>query len=265
MGQLEGQTVLITGASSGIGEACALLMAENGARVVLNARRAQRLKEMRDQLKKRFRARVFMCPFDVRKFGEVKKRLESLPSPWRDIDILVNNAGLARGWDKFHKESVGDWEDVIDTNLKGLMYVTSLVLAGMVKRGKGHIVNIASISGIETYANDAAYCASKAAVRALTDALKKDLLGTPVRATAVSPGLVRTEFFRVRFDGDEERASEVYKGFVPLEPRDVAEAVLFAVTRSPHVNINEIVVMSVDQASPTQVNLHIAPSGTEQT
>jgi len=264
MSKLEGQTVLITGASSGIGEACARLFAENGARVVLNARRIKRLEEIGGQLEEQFSTQVFLCPFDVRKFDEVRAGLESLPKPWRDVDILVNNAGLARGWDKFYEENVGDWEDVIDTNLKGLMYVTRLVLSGMVKRRKGHVVNIASISGIEAYANDAIYCASKAAVRALTDALKKDLLGTPVKVTAVSPGVVRTDFFRVRYRGDEGRASEVYRGYVPLEPRDVAEAVLFAVTRPAHVNLNEIVMMSIDQAGPTEMNIRSGHSRAER-
>ena len=253
--KLTGQTILITGASSGIGKACAEVMVANGARLILNARRVSRLESISKDLRNRFGAEVCICPFDVRRYEEVKLGLEALPSEWRAIDILINNAGLGRGWNKIYQGNVGDWDETIDCNLKGLLYVTRLVLPEMVKRGKGHVVNIASISGIETYAYDAVYCASKAAVRALTDAVKKDLLGTPIRVTAVSPGMVRTEFPEVRHYGRSESAVKAYEGYTPLEPVDVAEAVLFATTRPSYVNINEIVMMSVDQAGPTLINL----------
>jgi len=261
--QLIGQTVLITGASSGIGKACAEVMAASGAKLILNARRVSRLESISKDLKNRFGASVYICPFDVRKYKEVKLGLESLPSEWRAIDILINNAGVGRGWNKMYEGDVDDWDETIDCNVKGLLYVTRTVLPEMVKRGKGHVVNIASISGIETYANDAVYCASKAAVRAMTDALKKDLLGTSIRVTAISPGMVRTEFAEVRNHGKKEATAEAYRGYTPLEPEDVAETILFAATatRPSHVNINEIVMMSIDQAGPTLMNFRNTGSG----
>lgn len=241
---------MITGASSGIGEACARTLAANGARVILNARRAEKLEGLATRLRAEFGSEVRAAPFDIRRPAEIGGALARLPPRWRAIDVLVNNAGLARGWEKIYEGEPADWDEVIDSNLKGLLYVTRLVLPGMVKRGRGHVVNIASISGIESYANDAVYIASKAAVRALTESMKKDLLGTPVRVTAVSPGIVRTHFFNVRYRGDDDRASKVFEGFVPLDPEDVADAILFAVTRRPRVNIGEIVMTSVDQAGP---------------
>lgn len=255
MQQLAGQTVLITGASSGIGKACAEVMAASEARLILNARRASRLESISKDLRSRFGAMVYICPFDVRRYEEVKLGLKALPPEWRAIDILINNAGVGRGWTKIHEGSIDDWDETIDCNVKGLLYVTRLVLPEMVKRGKGHVVNIASISGIETYANDAVYCASKAAVRVLSDAFKKDLLGTPIRVTTISPGMVRTEFQEVRHHGRKEPAARAYRGYKPLEAEDVAETVLFAATRPSHVNINEIVMMSVDQASPTLISV----------
>jgi 3-hydroxy acid dehydrogenase / malonic semialdehyde reductase len=252
---LIGETVLITGASSGIGEACAEVMAASGARLILSARRVSRLESISKDLETRFGAKVYICPFDVRSYDEVKLALETLPSEWKKIDILINNAGVGKGWSKMYDGDIDDWDETIDCNVKGVMYVTRIVLPEMVRSGKGHVVNIASISGIETYPNDAVYCASKAAVRALTDALKKDLLGTPIRVTAISPGMVRTEFANVRHHGRADAGSQSYQGYTPLEPVDVAEVVLFAATRPSHVNINEIVMMPVDQASPTLMNL----------
>jgi 3-hydroxy acid dehydrogenase / malonic semialdehyde reductase len=247
---LSGRTVLITGASSGIGEACARTLAANGARLVLNARRVEKLKTLARRLEAEFGSKVRVCPFDVRKPQAIRRALARLPPEWRAVDVLINNAGLARGWEKIYEGDPEEWDEVIDSNLKGLLYVTRMILPGMVQRRRGHVVNIASISGIETYANDAVYSASKAAVRSLTESMKKDLLGTPVRVTAVSPGVVRTGFFEVRYHGDRERAAAVFEGFAPLDPEDVADAVLFAVTRRPRVNVNEIVMMSVDQAGP---------------
>jgi 3-hydroxy acid dehydrogenase/malonic semialdehyde reductase len=251
----KGTTVLITGASSGIGEACARTLAAEDARLILNARRIDRLKSLAGVLEAEYKTEVRLCPFDVRRPDDVKTAIGRLPPAWRSIDVLINNAGLARGWEKISDGKVEEWDEVIDSNLKGLLYVTRAVLPGMIKRKKGHIVNIASISGIEAYANDAVYIASKAAVRALTDAMKKDLFGTPVRITAISPGIVRTNFFRVRYHGNEKRAARVLEGYDPLEPEDVSDAVLFAISRKPRVNINEIVLMPVDQAGPNMVNV----------
>jgi NADP-dependent 3-hydroxy acid dehydrogenase YdfG len=230
-------------------------MAMSGSKLILSARRVSRLESISKDLTSRFGAAVYVCPFDVRRYHEVELGLDSLPSEWRAIDILINSAGVARGWSKIHEGNADDWDEIIDCNVKGLLYVTRLVLAGMVKRGKGHVINIASISGIETYANDAVYCASKAAVRVLSDALKKELLGTPIRVTAISPGMVRTGFQEVRHRGRKEPAAQAYQGYTPLEPVDVAEAALFVITRPSHVNINEIVMMPVDQASPISINL----------
>jgi NADP-dependent 3-hydroxy acid dehydrogenase YdfG len=250
MKSLEGKTAFITGASSGIGAACARAFASQGARLILNARRTERL----DALTKELKVPTYVSRFDVRKLDEVKSALESLPPDWSSIDILVNNAGLARGMEKFHEGNIQDWEEMLDTNVKGLMYVTRLVLPGMVARGEGHIVNIASLAGIETYPNGALYCASKAAVRVITDGLKKDLLGTQIRVTAISPGMVQTEFSEVRFHGDKGRAALAYKGMTPLQAEDVADAVLFSVTRPSHVNISEIVLMPTDQSGTTMVH-----------
>ena len=264
MSLLLGQTVLITGASGGIGAACAEIMAANKARLILCARRVSKLETLSEDLKKRFGIEVFVNPFDVRKYEEVKSRLEKLPKEWQHVDVLINNAGLGRGWGKLYEGLPGDWDETIDTNLKGLLYVTKLVLPRMVQRKKGHIVNIASISGIETYPNDAVYIASKAAVRALTGALKKDLLGTPIRVTAISPGMVETDFPTVRHRGNRKLAEAAFRGYTPLRAVDVAEAVLFAVTRPSHVNLSEIVMMSVDQAGPTMMNIRDSGSSTLQ-
>ena len=249
------QTVLITGASSGIGRACAEVMAANGFRLILSARRASRLESISKDLRDRFDVPVHVCPFDVRSFDEVKLRLGALPPQWKRVDILINSAGVGRGWGRIQEGNINDWNETIDCNVKGLLYVTRLVLPGMIKRDKGHVVNIASISGIEAYANDAVYCASKAAVRMLSDALKRDLLGTRIRVTTISPGMVRTEFQKVRHHGRTEPAAQAYQGYTPLEPDDVAQIVLFAVTRPSRVNINEVVVMPTDQASPTLISL----------
>jgi NADP-dependent 3-hydroxy acid dehydrogenase YdfG len=255
LNHIRGKTVMITGASSGIGEACSRTLAAEGARLILNARNPVRLKELARSLFSKFHSEVLVRPFDVGHAEEVQRAFEQLPAAWQTIDVLINNAGLARGWDKIHKGNSKEWDEVIDSNLKGLLYVTRAVLPGMVERGAGHVVNIASISGIETYPNDAVYIASKAAVRALTDAMKKDLLGTPVRVTAISPGVVRTNFFSTRYRGDKGHAARVLKGYRPLEPDDVSDAVLFAISREPRVNISEIVLMSVDQAGPNMLNV----------
>ncbi len=251
--RLNDKIVLVTGASSGIGAACARVCAKNGAKLILNARRKERLEALSVELKKTYSASSFILPFDVRNLSQVKAAFERLPERWKSIDVLINNAGLARGWDRLYEGDIEDWEEMIDSNIKGLLYVTRLVLPGMVKRGRGHVVNIASLAGIDTYPRGNVYAASKAAVRVLSDGLKQDLLGTPVRVTAISPGLVKTEFSEVRFHGDLERAAQPYRGMTPLTPDDVADTVLYSMTRPPHVNISEIVLMPTDQSGSTLV------------
>ena len=250
---LTNEIVLITGASSGIGAACARVCSKNGARVILNARREERLNALAAELKKSYGNSSLVLPFDVRNLDQVKNAFETLPMEWQSIGVLINSAGLARGFDKLQEGHIEDWEEMIDSNVKGLLYVTRLVVPGMVKRGKGHVVNIASTAGIQTYPRGNVYCASKAAVRVLSDGLKQDLLGTPIRVTTISPGLVETEFSQVRFHGDRERAAQTYKGMTPLTADDVADTIFYAITRPPHVNISEIVLMPTDQSGPTLV------------
>lgn len=247
------QIVFITGASSGIGEACAKIFAKDGAKLILNARRKDRLDRLSLELKDNYGSNCLVRPFDVRDLNAVRTALDTLPTKWQAIDVLINNAGLARGLDKLHEGHFEDWEEMIDSNIKGLLYMTRLVLPGMLNRGRGHIVNIASIAGIQAYPRGNVYCATKAAVRVISDGLKQDLLGTPIRVTAISPGLVETEFSKVRFRGDINRAVQSYRGVTPLTGSDVADAVHFCVTRPPHININEIVLMPTDQSSATLV------------
>jgi 3-hydroxy acid dehydrogenase/malonic semialdehyde reductase len=225
----------------------------NGARLILNARRKDRLSALSAELKERHNSSSLLLPFDVRKLDEVKAALESMPKEWQHIDVLINNAGLARGLDKLHEGHIEDWEEMIDTNIKGLLFVTRLLVPAMVKRGKGHVVNVASIAGIQTYPRGNVYCASKAAARVISDGMRQDLLGTPIRVTTISPGLVETEFSQVRLRGDKNRAAQAYKGMTPLTASDVADAVFYSITRPEHVNISEIVVLPTDQASSTLV------------
>lgn len=253
---LENQIVLITGASSGIGEACARLFAKDGAKLILAARRLEKLETLANELNKEYNSEVYLLKLDVRDRLLVENTLNNLPKDWENIDILINNAGLSRGLDKLHEGSVEDWEEMIDTNLKGLLYVTKTLLPGMIKRNRGYIVNIGSIAGRQTYPKGNVYCASKAAVRAISEGLKQDLLGTPIRITEIQPGLVESEFSIVRFHGNEDKAQKVYQDLTPLTPADVADVVFFCVTRPPHVNISEILLVPVDQATTTLVHRH---------
>jgi 3-hydroxy acid dehydrogenase/malonic semialdehyde reductase len=189
----------------------------------------------------------------VRDQPAVECAVSGLPSEWSAIEVLVNNAGLSRGLDKLHEGKLDDWEEMIDANIKGLLYVSRAVIPGMVKRGRGHIINIGSIAGYEVYPGGNVYCATKFAVRALSKGLRIDLNGTPLRVSEVAPGMVETEFSMVRFHGDKERAGKVYQGLTPLSPDDIADAVVYCATRPPHVNISEMIVMPTDQASPTIV------------
>ncbi|MEH2135030.1 MAG: SDR family oxidoreductase [Nostoc sp.] len=251
---LKNQIILITGASSGIGTACARIFAGVGAKLILAARRLERLQQLADTLSQEFGTEIHLLQLDVRDRRAVESAIATLPPTWSEIDILINNAGLSRGLDKLHEANFQDWEDMIDTNVKGLLYVSRYVVPGMVNRDRGHLVNLGSIAGHQTYPGGNVYCATKAAVRAISEGLKQDLLGTRIRVTSVDPGMVETEFSEVRFHGNTERANNVYQGVTPLTADDVADVIFFCVTRSPHVNINEVLLMPVDQASATLVN-----------
>ncbi|YAF94197.1 MAG: SDR family oxidoreductase [Nodularia sp. CChRGM 3473] len=251
---LQNQIILITGASSGIGTACAKIFAREGAKLILAARRGERLQQLADTLNKMYGVEIHLLPLDVRDRLSVESAISNLPPDWSEIDILINNAGLSRGLDKLHEGNVPDWDEMIDTNIKGLLYLTRYVVPGMVSRDRGHVVNLGSIAGHQTYPGGNVYCGTKAAVRAISEGLKQDLLGTPIRVTSIDPGMVETEFSDVRFHGDTERAKKVYQGLTPLTADDVADVIFFCITRSPHVNINEVILMPVDQASATLVN-----------
>jgi NADP-dependent 3-hydroxy acid dehydrogenase YdfG len=250
MQDLKHKTVFITGASSGIGRACAEAFASAGARLILCARRMERLKKFSQKLK----SDIYLMELDVRDQEAVSKALNSLPDNWRNIDILINNAGLARGLSKLHEGKLSDWEEMIDTNIKGLLYVSREVIPGMVKRNRGDIVNIGSIAGHEVYPNGNVYCASKHAVDALTRGLRLDLVDTDIRVSTVDPGLVETEFSLVRFHGDADRASQVYRGMKPLTGADIADTVIYCVSRPEHVQIAEVIIFPTAQKSSTVVN-----------
>ena len=246
---LEGKIVFITGASSGIGAATALAFAAEGARLLLAARRTEKLAEVASNALERGAPAVHSIDLDVRRYRAVQDAVDALPEEWAAIDILVNNAGLSRGLDKLYTGKIEDWDEMIDTNVKGLLYVSRAVVPGMVVRGRGHIVNMGSTAGEISYPNGAVYCGSKAAERAINDGLREDLLGTPVRVTSIDPGMVETDFSLVRFHGDEERAAKVYKGLTPLTPEDVADAIVWAASRPAHVNIARVSMTSIHQAN----------------
>jgi serine 3-dehydrogenase len=246
---LDHRIVLITGASSGIGRACAESFASHGCRLVLAARRKDRIDETAASLRGRHGTESLTAVVDVRDRGAVAAWIGGLPDPWREIDILVNNAGLSRGMEPLYEGDISDWEEMIDTNVKGLLYVTRAVLPGMVKRGRGHVINIGSIAGHEVYPGGNVYCATKHAVTALNRGLAIDTLGTGVRVSSVDPGLVETEFSLVRFHGDADRAYRVYDGLDPLTPADVADAVLFCATRPMNANVRELILTAGAQAS----------------
>ncbi len=253
---LQGKTVLITGASSGIGQACAVAFAGEGARLIIAARRVDRLKRLAADLVKSHGAEILIRKLDVTQRLEVNAVIGKLPRAWRSIDILVNNAGLSRGLDKLQEGDFQDWEEMIDTNVKGLLYVTRAVLPGMVARGSGHVVNIGSIAGHEVYPGGNVYCATKHAVKALNKAMRMDVLGSGIRVTSIDPGMAQTEFSLVRFHGDRGRAAKVYQGLQPLSGADIAEAVVWSCGRPPHVNIEQLIITPTDQASVSMVNKH---------
>jgi len=251
---LKDRIVFVTGASSGIGEATALAFAAQGARILMCARRAERLERLAQTLEYEHKVGVHYFRLDVRDQADVDSAVAGLPADWRAIDVLVNNAGLSRGLDKLPAGLVDDWEEMIDTNVKGLLFVGRAVIPGMIERGKGHIINIGSIAGHEVYPGGSVYCASKFAVRALSKGLRLDLNGTPIRVSEIAPGMVETEFSLVRFHGDAERAATVYQGLTPLGPDDIADAAVWCATRPAHVNVSEIVVMPTAQASTALVH-----------
>jgi serine 3-dehydrogenase len=246
---LDAKNVLVTGASSGIGHACAEAFAARGCRLILAARRKDRLDQLACSLQERHGAEVLAMSLDVRDRSAVEGWVGGLSDDWRDINILINNAGLSRGVEPLHEGDISDWEEMIDTNIKGLLFVTRAVLPGMVDRGDGHVINIGSIAGHEVYPGGNVYCATKHAVTALNRGLAIDTLGTGVRVSSVDPGMVETEFSLVRFHGDAERASGVYDGLDPLTPADVAEAVLFCATRPKNANVREMILTAGAQAS----------------
>lgn len=257
--RLKDSIVFVTGASSGIGEACARAFAREGARLLLAARRMGRLEAAAAEIASETGVPIHLLPLDVRDQAAVERAITGLPAEWRAIEILVNNAGLSRGLDKLHEGLLSDWEEMIDTNVKGLIYVTRDVLRGMVERGRGHIINIGSVAGHESYPGGNVYCATKAAVRALTAGLRMDTVGTPIRVSTVDPGMVDTEFSLVRFHGDAERAKKVYTGVKPLSGADVADVVVFIATRPAHVNVAEVLLLPEAQASATIVRRDPAP------
>lgn len=247
--KLKDRVVFITGASSGIGAACARAFAREGARLILAARRGERLEALVGEIA----VETHTLVLDVRDRSAVEAAIESLPDEWKAIDILVNNAGLARGLEKLHEGSIADWEEMIDVNIKGLLYVSKAVLPGMVERGTGDLINIGSIAGRESYPGGNVYCATKAAVRGLTAGLRIDYVDTPIRISEIDPGMVETEFSIVRFHGDEDRAKNVYRGMKPLAGGDVADVVVFVATRPAHVNVAEVLLLPEAQASATIV------------
>jgi NADP-dependent 3-hydroxy acid dehydrogenase YdfG len=251
---LKGKIVFVTGASSGIGAATALAFAAEGARLLLAARRADKLAAVAAEALKRGAEAVHTISLDVRDRKAVEEVIGALPAEWAEIDVLVNNAGLSRGLEKLYLGKVEDWEEMLDTNVKGLLYVTRAVVPGMVERGRGHVINMGSTAGEMTYPGGAVYCASKAAERAINDGLRQDVLGTPIRVTTVDPGMVETEFSIVRFHGDNERAANFYKGIKALAPEDVAEVIVWAASRPAHVNIARVMLTPVQQANSLLVH-----------
>jgi len=246
---LKEKIVFVTGASAGIGRSTALAFAAEGARLLLAARRAGKLAEVASACLKRGSPAVHAIDLDVRNHRAVQNAIDGLPEEWAAIDILINNAGLSRGLEKLYMGRVEDWEEMIDTNVKGLLYVSRAVVPGMVVRGRGHVINLGSTAGELSYPGGAVYCGTKAAERAINDGLREDVLGTPVRVTSVDPGMVETDFSLVRFHGDHERAAKVYKGVTPLTPDDVADAIVWAASRPAHVNIARISMTTIHQAN----------------
>jgi 3-hydroxy acid dehydrogenase / malonic semialdehyde reductase len=254
MTTLTDKIVLITGASAGIGEATARALAREGAKLILVARREEKLQSLAKELVEKHQTQSLVLPLNLREFAQVEKSLKNLPADWREVDILVNNAGLVRGLQKLYTMDSEDWHEVIDVNVKALIAVTNSIVPGMVERGEGHVINLGSIAGRESYPNGAVYCATKFAVRAISRGLKMDLNETPIRVTSIDPGLVETEFSVVRFKGDKEKAKAPYRGLTALKGEDIADAIVWSASRPAHVNISEMLIFPTAQASSVQVH-----------
>lgn len=254
MGNLQNKIVFITGASSGIGEASAEEFARLGADLLLCARREERLSTLEQRLVQQYKIKVktFVC--DVQKAETVEKAFQQLPTEWQAIDILINNAGLAAGIDKIHEGRLTDWDAMIDTNIKGVLYVTRLVLRQMLERQQGHIINLGSISAYQVYVGGSVYCATKFALAAISEGIKMDVHGTPIRVTQINPGMVETEFADVRYKGDKEKFDALYRGLTPLSAQDIAETIAFCATRPAHVNIRDVNVYPTDQTAALMVH-----------
>ena len=248
-----GKTILITGATSGIGLACARKFAENGDRLILTGRNEQRLAEIKKELTEKG-TDVLTLAFDVRDREKAKKYIAELPAEWQTIDVLVNNAGLALGLEPEYEGSIDDWETMIDTNILGLLTMTRLIVPGMIERNSGHIINVGSVAGDAAYAGGNVYCATKAAVKALSDGLRIDVANTAVRVTNLKPGLVETNFSNVRFHGDNERAENVYKGITPLTGADIADVAFYAASAPKHVQIAEVLILATHQANGSTIH-----------
>lgn len=245
-------TVLITGATSGIGLACAKKFAQNGDRIILTGRNEKRLEGIRKELVAEGHE-VIKLVFDVRDREAIKRSLDSLPEEWKEIDVLINNAGLALGLEPEYEGCLDEWETMIDTNIKGLLTMTRLVVPGMVERNRGHIINVGSVAGDAVYPGGNVYCATKAAVKALSDGLRIDVASTAVRVTNLKPGLVETNFSNTRFHGDTERAANVYKGVKPLTGNDIADVAVYAANAPEHVQIAEVLILATHQASANYI------------
>jgi len=243
--------ILVTGATAGFGRAIAIEFAKHGHDIIITGRRKDLLEELETKIREEYKTDILALHFDVRKLEEVEQAISSLTGKWGKIDVLVNNAGLAAGLNPIHEGLIDDWEQMIDTNVKGLLYMTRLVAPMMVEKGKGHIINIGSVAGKEVYPNGNVYCGSKFAVDAITKATRIDLVAHNIKVTHIAPGAADTEFSLVRFKGDKERAKNVYNGFTPLYPEDVAEVTHYVTTLPVHVNINDLLIMPTAQASAT--------------
>lgn len=250
----ENQTVFITGASAGFGLETARSFAKEGARLILLARRKDKLKELAQELKQLYETEVLCLGVDVSNFQEVEKAINSLPKSFAAPDILINNAGGVRGMAKLWEVTPHDWNAMIDINIKGILNIIHCVLPHMIKQNKGHVINVGSISGHDTYPGGGVYCATKFAVRAMTNTLRMELVSTPIRVSLISPGMAETEFSLVRFNGDKTRADKVYEGVEPLKAEDIAEAIIFMASRPSHVNIADLVLYPKAQASTTLVH-----------
>lgn len=246
---MKDKIVFITGATAGIGKAVAYAFASEGAKLIITARRTELLKEIAEDIKSKHGVNVLPIQLDVRNRNEVANSINALSEEWSKIDLLVNNAGLAKGLEKVFEADIDNWEEMIDTNIKGLLYVTRHILPGMLERNRGHIINLGSTAGHMSYAGASVYCATKYSVRALSDTMRIETVDTNVRITSVDPGAVETDFSKVRFNGDVERAEKVYEGFEPLRAEDIAEAIIFCATRPERANINEMILASTSQAN----------------